>query len=194
MLRYELLILASPEITRDEESNLEKQIDLLANKAKGSVLAFDRWGKYRLAYPVKGNDYGVYFLVRFDVEDEKIFEELRRMFYVKFGDIVMRHLISKLDINASLEYKRPPSLEDSPKRHIGFLEETELKHSSTSLKSKKPEVVEEKEVVEEVVEEEEPESVTMEMSPQGQPSEIPNSGQKKKEEKNTQGNPSKQEV
>lgn len=137
MLRYELMMLASPEITKDEEANLEKQIDVLIDKAKGSILAFDRWGKYRLEYPVKGNDYGVYFLVRFDIEDRNVFEEFRRMFYVKFNDIVMRHLVSKLDAGSSLEYKRPPSLEDTPKRHIGFLEESELKHGSTSLRDDK---------------------------------------------------------
>jgi len=137
MLRYELLMLASPEITKDEETNLEKHIDKFIGEAKGSILTFDRWGKYRLAYPVKGNSYGVYFLVRFDVKEMEVLQELRRMFYVKFNDIVMRHMVSRLDKDASLEYKRPPSLEDTPKRHIGFLAESELKHGSTLLKDDK---------------------------------------------------------
>ena len=156
MNRYELLILASPEITKDEETNLEKNIDKFIVDAKGSIVSFDRWGKYRLAYPVKGNSYGVYFLVRFDIENADVLQELKRMFYVKFVDVVMRQMVTKLDKDASAEYKRPPSLEDTPKRHIGFLEESELKHGSTSLKDvkkdkeKKDVVVEEKivEVVE----------------------------------------------
>jgi len=136
MLRYELLMLASPEITRDEEANLEKQLDTLINKAKGSILLFDRWGKYRLAYPVKGNNYGVYFLVKFEIEHKDVLKELDKVFYVKLGDLVMRHMVSSLEKDQPLEYKRPPSLEDTPKRHIGFLGEGELKHGPTSLDDK----------------------------------------------------------
>lgn len=43
MLRYETLLLAVPEITKDETSSLEKQVDQLIKKAKGSVISFERW-------------------------------------------------------------------------------------------------------------------------------------------------------
>jgi len=136
MFRYEILILTIPEITKDEASTLEFQIDKLINSVKGAMISFERWGKYRLAYPVRKNDYGVYFLVRFEVEDKQsIIEELNRLFSVKFSDIVMRNMVSKLDKNQSLEYQKPPSLEDTPKRHISsFLEEKGLLKSSRGTK------------------------------------------------------------
>ena len=130
MFHYEMLLLASPEITKDEESTLEKQIDKLINDAKGTVTSFDRWGKYRLAYPVRKNDYGVYFLMRFDVEDNNVLKDIHHMFYIKFNSIVMRSMFTKLDKEQSLEYKKPLSLEDTPKKPIGFLQETELKPRS----------------------------------------------------------------
>lgn len=142
MFRYEMLILASPEITKDEESNLEKQIEKLINEAKGSIIEFDRWGKYRLAYPVQGNDYGVYFLMRFEIEDKNVLQELERMFYVKFNAIVMRSMNTKLDIDQSLEYKKPPSLEDTPKKPITFLEEKELRPRRAATSDKKEEILE----------------------------------------------------
>ena len=144
MPRYELSILASPEITKDEESKLETHIDKLINKFKGLIISFDRWGKYRLAYPVKRNDYGVYFLLRLNTEDTDIIKEIERMFYVKFNSIVMRSIFSRLDLDQSLEYKRPPSLEDTPKKPIGFFKDKELRPRSTSFSKKDKEVKEAK--------------------------------------------------
>jgi len=145
MFRYEILILTIPEITKDEASTLEFQVEKLINQVKGSLISFERWGKYRLAYPVRKNDYGVYFLIRFEVEEKQsIAKELNSLFAVKFADIVMRNFVSKLGPNQSLEYQKPPSLEDSPKRHISsFLEEKGLlKRSKPTTKSSKQEVKE----------------------------------------------------
>ncbi len=125
MFRYETLILTIPEITKDESATLEFQIDKLITKFKGSIISFERWGKYKLAYKVRKNDYGVYFLVRFEVEDNKtIVPDLNTLFIVKFSDIVMRSLTTSLDLNKPLEYQKPPSVEDAPKRAVGsFMEE-----------------------------------------------------------------------
>ncbi|MCK5632453.1 30S ribosomal protein S6 [bacterium] len=157
MFRYEILILTIPEITKDEASTLEFQVEKLVNQFKGSIISFERWGKYRLAYPVRKNDYGVYFLVRFETEKKQsIISELNTLFSVKFSDIVMRKIVSKLDDNQSLEYQKPPSLEDTPKRHISsFLEEKGLLKSNRSKapeKTKKYEKSTDK-VVEEPVKE-----------------------------------------
>ncbi len=172
MYRYEILILTIPEITKDEASTLEFQIDKLIKKIKGSIISFERWGKYRLAYPVRKNDYGVYFLVRFEVEDKQsIVKDLNTLFAVKFSDIVMRKLISKLDANQSLEYQKPPSLEDTPKRHISsFLEEKGLlrgnrKKTDVDQNSQDEAAQEEKVVVDEVVVEKESESADQEGEP-----------------------------
>lgn len=128
MFRYEALILTIPEITKDEAATLEFQIDKLVTKFKGAMISFDRWGKYRLAYSVRKNDYGVYFLVRFEVEDNStIVADLNTLFVVKFSDIVMRSFVSRLDLSKPLEYQKPPSLEDAPKRNVSsFLEEKGL--------------------------------------------------------------------
>jgi len=135
MNRYEILILTIPEITKDEESSLENQIEKFINAHKGSIVTFDRWGKYRLSYPVRNNDYGVYFLMRFDVENDKEFlKELQTMFYVKFNDIVMRHVVTRLKKDQSLEYKKPPSLEDVPKKRISMFEKSEMKPGSPAIK------------------------------------------------------------
>ncbi|MFC1843038.1 30S ribosomal protein S6 [Candidatus Dependentiae bacterium] len=137
MDRYEILILTIPELTKDEESSLENQLEKFLNDHKGSIISFDRWGKYRLSYPVRHNDYGVYFLMRFEVSNDKDFlTELRNLFYIKFNDLVMRHLVTRLKKEGSLEYKKPPSLEDIPKKPIGFFDKKDSRRGNNNFARK----------------------------------------------------------
>ena len=130
MLRYEVLFLTSPEITADEKGKLEKGFEELVSQAKGNVISFDRWGKYKLAYPVRDREYGVYFLVRFEVEKGKNIELLKAVnvfFAVKNEDIIARHMIAALDNKKPLEYTRPESLEDIPTKDVDtFLKENKM--------------------------------------------------------------------
>lgn len=116
MSRYEVLMLAVPEITQDETAALESQIQSVTKKANAAILSFERWGKYRLAYPVKKNAYGVYFLARLETTQEPhvALDALRSLLAVDQRTIVMRYVIDVLDTAGSLEYRRPPSLEETP--------------------------------------------------------------------------------
>jgi ribosomal protein S6 len=130
MSRYETLFLAVPEITADESSDIESQFDKTVSDAKGNVLSFERWGKYYLAYPVRKYDYGIYFLARFEVDEEQknaLLETLRNLFAVKNVDLIMRSVIVRLNPHGSLEYKRPESLEEVPTRDVDtFLKENKM--------------------------------------------------------------------
>ena len=129
MLRYEILLLAVPEITQDETKQLEDRLERMIEQYKGAVISFERWGKYRLAYPVKKNDYGIYFLLRFEMSADPtpLLNELKTVFAVKLNDLIMRYLTSKLDPEASLVYQRPQSLEDAPARSVDtFLREHKM--------------------------------------------------------------------
>lgn len=151
MQKYEILFLTVPEITQDESETIEKKFDGLVSEEKGSVISYERWGKFELAYPVRKYDYGIYFLTRFEVSDdlkEKLIKKLHDFFQVKQGDLVMRYIIVHLDPNKSLEYKRPESLEEGPARDVDeFLKEnkmTGLLNTSTSVNSEKVTIEEEK--------------------------------------------------
>ncbi len=110
--RYEVLMLTVPEITQDETKQLETDFDRLIDKSKGSILSFERWGKFKLMYPIRGNAYGIYFLVRFE-SPTSVLKELHDFFVIKLHSIVMRHLISQMK-DDSLVYQRPKSLEEAP--------------------------------------------------------------------------------
>jgi len=118
--RYEALMLTTPELTKDETVFIEKQIDEAVRKAAGSVISFERWGKYRLEYPVHKNDYGVYLLTRFEIpEGSQALKDLQTIFAIKLNLIVMRHMVHALESTASLAYQRPKSLEEAPESGDG---------------------------------------------------------------------------
>ena len=128
MVRYETLVLAVPEITGDESKLIEKELTSVIEKSKGSLISFERWGKYRLAYPVKKNEYGIYFLVRFETEHaSSLPKEVGTVCKVKLNSVVMRDMTSRLANDTSLVYQRPPSLEDAPTRDVRtFLRENKM--------------------------------------------------------------------
>lgn len=130
MLRYETLYLAVPELTADEATTIEGSLDKVIQEYQGKMLSHDRWGKYRLAYPIRKNEYGIYFLARFDVSEDKAFalnEAIKNLFQVKNTELVMRHVVVKRDPAESLEYTRPESLEEVPTRDVDtFLKENKM--------------------------------------------------------------------
>lgn len=129
MFRYEVLFLTVPEITKDESESIKNHFSKVIRAHKGSMLSFDRWGKYRLAYPVNHNDYGVYFLTRFEVDKdnkEALLASIKEIFVFKFNTLIPKHIVQRLNATGSLEYKRPASLEDNPQDIDSFLKRNEM--------------------------------------------------------------------
>lgn len=130
MNRYESLILVVPEITSDESTSFEKNLGKLITDNHGSMISFDRWGKFYLAYPIRKFDYGIYYLLRFEVDQKDrgdLLANLNNFFTVKYNELVMRNNIIKLDPNQSLEYQRPESLEEAPSHDVDtFLKDNKM--------------------------------------------------------------------
>lgn len=121
MARYELLVLAIPELTKDEAQTLEATIEETITDHKATLISWERWGKYRLEFAITKKEYGIYFLARFEVAPAAataLLTALKTLCAVKFIDIVMRHMITHLPSKGSLEYKRPESLEEAPSRDV----------------------------------------------------------------------------
>lgn len=109
-LRYETLLLVSTDVTDDELSMIEKNFDLISSNAKGKVSRFDKWGKYRLAYPVNKSAYGIYILVRFELPKETAktaLPEFETLLKIKCNEIVWRHVTVRLAPNAPQTYHKP---------------------------------------------------------------------------------------
>ncbi len=110
MLLYETLILSHTHVTNDELSAMEDFFDKLTSDVGGAVKSFDKWGKYRLAYPIKKNDYGMYLLVRYELPQDKlsnVFKDLDSFLKIKCNETVLRSVTKRLDSDLPLEYRRP---------------------------------------------------------------------------------------
>lgn len=129
MTQYETLILSIPEITNDESKQLEKHIDALLQKNKSGKISFERWGKYKLAQPVNKNNYGVYFLARYEVAQEQkeaLLAELSEYLKLKAANLVMRFMNSVIEPNKGLEYVKPMPLDESARDIDKFVKENKL--------------------------------------------------------------------
>ncbi len=129
MFKYEVLFLTVPEITKDETEAIKAYFSKVIRAHKATLVTFDRWGKYRLAYPVNHNDYGVYFLTRFDVDAENkdaLLAAIQEIFVFKFNTLIPKNIVVRLDDNAPADYKRPASLEDNPQDIDSFLKRNEM--------------------------------------------------------------------
>jgi len=121
MQKYEALLLTIPEITGDEAKDLEMQLDKVVKAGSGSTISFERWGKYKLAYDINKSEYGVYYLMRFEVPKKtNLISDLKKYLNLKLNNIVMRDMISCLNPKNPLMYQRPRSLEEAPTREEGF--------------------------------------------------------------------------
>jgi small subunit ribosomal protein S6 len=65
MKEYELTVLIHPDLEADLETPLTKVRDIIKN-AGGTIVREDNWGKKKLAYPIRREEFGVYIYM--DVE------------------------------------------------------------------------------------------------------------------------------
>lgn len=129
MNRYEILLLTVPHLTEDESGAIERGIEKIAKNIPGStLLSYDKWGKCKLAYDVAHHEYGLYFLIRFELADpKKVFEEIRGFLTMKYNDTVLRFLTKKLEENEPLVYQRQEIVEESSTRDVGdFLRKNKM--------------------------------------------------------------------
>ena len=93
MSDYELVLIISPEVV---DKGLDTAIDRVTQfiEEKGGVISdVERWGKRRLAYPIKHFLEGSYVLTRFKLEPA-LGKELEAN--LRISEEVLRHLLIKL--------------------------------------------------------------------------------------------------
>ncbi len=96
MREYELTVLIRPDLEANLDAVLGKVKQLIADNG-GSVKAEDNWGKNRLAYNIKGEDFAVY--VSMDVELPAD-APLKISNALNISDEVIRYLLVKIDHKA----------------------------------------------------------------------------------------------
>ncbi len=93
MRKYEVIFIVKP-VDEDTLNAVVTKFENIVKNFGGNIDKIDRWGKKRLAYPVKDFTEGVYTLFYITAEP-KVVAELDRV--MKITDEVLKHMIVKED-------------------------------------------------------------------------------------------------
>ncbi len=92
---YELVLVISPEVAEEKfEATIDNVSQFITGKG-GTISGIERWGKRKLAYPIRHFAEGSYVLARFKLKagfDKEMEANLR------ISEEVLRHLLVRLDI------------------------------------------------------------------------------------------------
>jgi small subunit ribosomal protein S6 len=91
---YEMVFIVHPDLDGDELDGVVSSVEDLIKRNNGKVTKVEPWGLRKLAYPIKRQQEGRYFLMEFDLEPQSIAETER---VLKLTEAVIRHLIVRLD-------------------------------------------------------------------------------------------------
>ena len=91
MNKYESVVIVNPNLEEESIKNLEKKFSDLIN-TDGNVTSVEEMGKRKLAYEIKKQKEGFYFVIKFEAKPELI-AELERCY--RFTDEVMKFIVVK---------------------------------------------------------------------------------------------------
>jgi small subunit ribosomal protein S6 len=100
MRQYETAFLLSPKLSEEETASFITQMADVISQKKGKMIKEDRWGKRRMAYPIKRFEEAFYVIFLYEAEPEVPYELERRF---KQTESVLRFLTVKKE---SKENKR----------------------------------------------------------------------------------------
>jgi len=94
--QYEIAVLYHPDLEVDL-SKAEERVKKIVEDNKGSVKSTDNWGKRKLAYPIKGNEYAMYVFYGVELPPENV-QKVESTLNIT-GEVI-RFLITKPDLKA----------------------------------------------------------------------------------------------
>ncbi len=94
MRLYENVLILHPELDEEQIDSHIERFTAIVDRLHGQLAKIEKWGKKKLAYPVKKHRYGFYVLLRFHGTPELI-GELERNY--RLMDTVLRYLTVHLE-------------------------------------------------------------------------------------------------
>lgn len=96
MKEYELTVLIHPDLEADLDAPLAKVRDIVTS-AGGKITREDNWGKKKLAYPIKREEFAVYVYMDVELPADA---PLKISNTLNITDEVLRYLLVKVDAKA----------------------------------------------------------------------------------------------
>lgn len=94
MQRYELAVIINPDVTEESIPSVLDKMTQFIGQMGGATIKVDRWGRKKLAYPIKHYTEGEYVVTQFELEPNKA-GELKAS--LRLSDEFLRHLLVRLN-------------------------------------------------------------------------------------------------
>lgn len=104
MAQYELAVILHPDLEIDLEKPVNK-VEKFITELEGEVISRDDWGKRKLAYPIKKQSFGLYFIYLIELPTGAVNRLEKNL---NITDEVIRHLLVK--------YVEPPVAEEKEEK------------------------------------------------------------------------------
>jgi small subunit ribosomal protein S6 len=136
---YEGMFLLDPSRYARDPEGVAGQIPRIIEEAGGTMLVSRFWEERRLAYPIRGNRKGTYWLTYFRVDGQKLAAINREC---QLSDSILRVLFLKVDprtVDVMVEHAQPrqskPAAETATQRPPGDAEDLTDEEAATAGKS-----------------------------------------------------------
>ena len=137
---YEILYIVNPNFERKKIDDAMKEIEKRLNKTKSKIINHVIWGKKKLAYPIQNHKYGTYIMAHYNGGDKNGLDEFNS--WLKLSDLVIRHMIVRLDSEPDVIDKEDNDLNLEPGKEQSANEVEEKSNDSEEEIAEKKEGVE----------------------------------------------------
>jgi len=128
MNNYETLFVIKPTLTDEEtEAQIAKVTEILESEG-AKILATNKMGMRKLAYPVAKNERGFYTIIYFNAEGSVIAELERKL---KFNEDIIKYLTVKYTKQKEVKQFNKLVSESTAKKEVATEEETPKEEATT---------------------------------------------------------------
>ena len=129
MNTYEIAVLYHPDLEIDLEKATSKVEKIIAENS-GKITNSDNWGKRKLAYPIKKQEFAVYVFYSVDMPAENV-KKVEQTFNIT--DEIIRFLITRPDLKAQAKAEALKAEKAKKAAERGESEESENAESTSTL-------------------------------------------------------------
>ena len=137
---YEMLYIVNPNFERKKIDDAMKEIEDRLKKTKSKIINHVIWGKKKLAYPIQNHKYGTYIMAHYNGGDKNELDEFNS--WLKLSDLVIRHMIVRLDSEPDIIEKTENNLDLASEKEGSEIKKEEKLNDSQKEATEKTEGVE----------------------------------------------------
>lgn len=94
MTKYEIMFIVKATLEEDQIKKESEEAQKLINKKPSKVIEFKEMGRKKLAYPIKKEVSGYYFVMTVEADHETISEFDRK---ISINENILRHLVIRVE-------------------------------------------------------------------------------------------------